>query len=46
VVQSEERGDGFFTALKFILMDDSIRDKILRFVFEKEREILRAKRRE
>jgi hypothetical protein len=46
VVQSEERDDGFFTALKFILMDDSIRDKILRFVFEKEREILRAKRRE
>lgn len=46
VVQSEERGDGCYTALRFILMEDSIRDKILRFVFEKEREILRAKRRD
>jgi hypothetical protein len=46
VVQSEERSDGYFTALRFILMEDSIRDNILRFVFEKEREILRAKRRE
>jgi hypothetical protein len=46
VVQSEERCDGYFTALRFIPMDDSIRDKILRFVFEKEREILRSKRKE
>lgn len=46
VVQSEERCDGFFTALRFILMEDNIRDNILRFVFEKEREILRAKRKE
>jgi hypothetical protein len=46
VVQSEERCDGYFTALRFTLIDDSIRDKILRFVFEKEREILRAKRKE
>jgi len=46
VVQSEARSDGYFTALRFILIEDSIRDKILRFVFEKERELLRAKRRE
>jgi hypothetical protein len=46
VVQSEGSCDGYFTALRFIQMDDSIRDKILRFVFEKEREILRAKRKE
>jgi hypothetical protein len=46
VVHSEERCDGHFNALRFILMDDAIRDKILRFVFEKEREILRAKRKE
>jgi hypothetical protein len=45
VVQSEERCDGYFTALRFILMEDNIRDNILRFVFEKEREILRSKRR-
>jgi len=32
-------------AVKFILMDDRIRDEIVRFVFEREREILREKRR-
>jgi hypothetical protein len=31
-------------ALKFLAMDDHIRNEIVRFVFEKEREILRAKR--
>ena len=46
VVQSEERCDGYFSALRFILMDDPVRDRILRFVFEKEREILRSKRKE
>lgn len=46
VVQSEERCDGYFTALRFIFMEDTIRDKIIRFVFEKERAILREKRRE
>jgi hypothetical protein len=46
VVQSEERPDGYFTALHFIMMDDTIRDNILRFVFEREREILRSKRRD
>jgi hypothetical protein len=46
VVQSEARNGGYFTALRFILLDDAVRDKILRFVFEKEREMLRAKRRD
>lgn len=45
VVQSEARDDGFFTAVCFVCLDDSIRDDIIRFVFEKEREILRERRR-
>lgn len=46
VVQSQKRPDGFFTALRFVTIDDSVRDKIIRLVFEKEREILREKRKE
>lgn len=46
VVQSQERSDGYFTALRFVSMDDSVKDKIVRLVFEKEREILREKRKE
>lgn len=44
VVLSEKRGDGWFTTVRFILLDDMLRDEIVRFVFEKEREILREKR--
>jgi hypothetical protein len=44
VVQSQERSDGYFTALRFMPMDDAVRDKIIRLVFEKEREILRKKK--
>lgn len=36
--------DQFRIALKFLPMDDHIRNEIVRFVFEKEREILRGKR--
>ena len=46
VVQSQERSDGYFTTLRFVPIDDSVRDKIIRLVFEKEREILREKRKE
>ena len=46
VVQSQERPDGYLTALRFVSIDDFVRDKIIRFVFEKEREILREKRKE
>jgi len=46
VVQSQERPDGYLTAIRFISIDDSVRDKIIRLVFEKEREILREKRKE
>jgi len=31
-------------AVKFILIDDEIRDELVRFVFERQREILRGKR--
>jgi hypothetical protein len=44
VVQAEKKDDGWFTAVRFILLDDMLRDEIVRFVFEKEREILREKR--
>jgi len=46
VVQSQARQGGYLTAVRFVAIDDSVRDKIIRFVFEKEREILREKRKE
>ncbi len=36
---------GYDTSVRFIAIDDFVRDEIIRFVFEKEREILREKRR-
>lgn len=44
VMHSEKKGDGWLTAVRFILLDDTLRDEIVRFVFEREREILREKR--
>lgn len=44
VVLSEKKDDGWFTAVRFILLDDMLRDELVRFVFEREREILREKR--
>ncbi len=44
VLSSERRHEQFRIALKFQEMDEPIRNEIVRFVFEKEREILRAKR--
>jgi hypothetical protein len=44
VVKSEQRGDGYFIAVSYVHMDDFIRDEIIRFVFEREREIIREKR--
>jgi hypothetical protein len=43
-VKSEFRNDGHFVAVHYIHMDDFIRDLIVRFVFEREREILRERR--
>lgn len=44
VIKTEKQTSGYVTVLTFIKIDDKIRDEIVRFVFEKEREILREKR--
>lgn len=45
-VVAVDRRDGHFEiGLKFVAMDDEIRDEICRFVFERERQILRDRRR-
>ncbi len=46
VVQAGKRDNDYFTAVRFISIDDTLRDEIIRFVFEKERQILREKRKE
>lgn len=45
VTKSEKRHDSYFTAVRYVHMDSSVRDEIIRFVFEREREIIREKRR-
>jgi hypothetical protein len=45
VTKSEKRHDNYFTAVRYVHMDSSVRDEIIRFVFEREREIIREKRR-
>lgn len=40
----ENHNPEYDTSVQFIAIDDFIRDEIIRFVFEKEREILREKR--
>jgi c-di-GMP-binding flagellar brake protein YcgR len=45
VTKSVPRGESnFFIAIRYVHMDVSIRDEIIRFVFEREREIIREKR--
>jgi c-di-GMP-binding flagellar brake protein YcgR len=44
VVAVDRRNDGFEIGLKFVAMGDQIREEICRFVFERERQILREKR--
>jgi len=44
VVQKEKSETGYFTAVRFLSLDEDIQDKIIKFVFEREREILREKR--
>jgi c-di-GMP-binding flagellar brake protein YcgR len=44
VTKSDKGCDGYHTAIRYYHMDDSVRDEIIRFVFEKEREIIRKKR--
>jgi hypothetical protein len=45
VVEASKHNPEYDTFVQFIAIDDFIRDEIIRFVFEKEREILREKRR-
>lgn len=44
VVKVESDMNGFEIAVKFIAMDEDIRDEIVKFVFKRQREILRQKR--
>ena len=44
VIRSEETAGGYWTAVKFTMIDDSVRDKIFKLVFEKERETIRRKK--
>lgn len=44
IICIEERPEGYLTSLSFIQIDDSIRDEIVKFVFEREREVLRERR--
>jgi hypothetical protein len=44
VVKVDKQTSGYIAAVTFVKMDDHIRDEIVRFVFEREREILREKR--
>ena len=46
VVKIEKRGHDYFTSVKFIAIDEPLRDEIVRFVFEMERELLRTQREE
>ena len=45
VTKSEKIQGSYFTAVRYVRMDSFIRDEIIRFVFEREREIIREKRR-
>jgi len=44
VVKLESCNDKHFVAIRYIHMDDLVRNEIIRFVFEREREIIREKR--
>jgi hypothetical protein len=45
VINLKKRNPEHNTSVQFIVIDDFIRDEVIRFVFEREREILREKRR-
>ena len=44
VTKSEQIDETYLIAVRYVHMDVSIRDEIIRFVFEREREIIREKR--
>ncbi|HEX8948992.1 MAG TPA: PilZ domain-containing protein [Dissulfurispiraceae bacterium] len=45
VVKIDPQGPSSMIAIKFIAMDEQLRDEIVKFVFKRQREILREKRR-
>jgi len=44
VISSKQRDHDFWTAVRFVYIDDAVRDEIVRFVFERQREMIRKKR--
>lgn len=46
VVRVASQGSGFFINVRFSAIDERIRDKIVRFVFETERELIRQRNKE
>jgi len=44
IMKVEQMDAHYKTAVRYIHMDDSVRDEIIHFVFEREREIIREKR--
>ena len=45
VVKSDRLTNSYMTATKFVAMDEEVQDEIVKFVFRRQREILREKRR-
>ena len=45
VTKMEKTQDGYLVAVRYVNMDEMVRDEIIRIVFEREREIIRGKRR-
>jgi hypothetical protein len=46
VVRVANQGNGYFVNVRFTAIDERIRDKIVRFVFETEREMIRQRNKE
>ncbi|MFZ5998491.1 MAG: PilZ domain-containing protein [Nitrospirota bacterium] len=44
VVKIEKRPENYYTGTKFIAIDEEVRDQIVKFVFKRQREILRDRR--
>ena len=44
VIRVERQTEGYYVTVHFSMIDDAIRDQIIRFVFEMEREMLRETR--
>jgi hypothetical protein len=45
VVRIEKREREYRTAVKFILLEEDVRDELVRYVFERQREVLRERKR-